>query len=201
MFRVIALLACLLSVVAFAPISRIARSSKLSMSFDNEVGVLPPTGFWDPLGLVADGDVEKFKKYREIELKHGRVSMLAVAGYLFQEVARLPGAIDLDGTTFESIPNGVAAIGFVPEFGWLQIIASIGYWDLVGWEDRKTDSGLPGDFNFGSELVSKLDPAAKKEILTKEIQNGRLAMLGIITLITHDIAKPAGEGLFVLHHF
>ena len=36
------------------------------------------------------------------------------------------------GTTFSSIPNGVGAIGAVPTFGWLQIIGSIGFWDLVG---------------------------------------------------------------------
>ena len=29
-------------------------------------------GFWDPLGLSADGDVEVFKRRRETELKHGR---------------------------------------------------------------------------------------------------------------------------------
>ena len=54
------------------------------MQFDNEIGALPPTGYWDPLGLSADGDAEKFKNYREIELKHGRVAMLAVTGYLVQ---------------------------------------------------------------------------------------------------------------------
>jgi hypothetical protein len=26
----------------------------------------------DPLGLSADGDVEKFNRYRAIEIKHGR---------------------------------------------------------------------------------------------------------------------------------
>ena len=41
----------------------------------------------------------------------------------------------------------------------------------------------------------------KREKLTKEIQNGRLSMLGIMELLTHDVAKPAGEGLFTLHHF
>lgn len=52
--------------------------------------------------------------------------MLAVVGYLVQESLRFPGTIDLDGTTFQSIPNGVAAIGAVPSLGWLQITASIG---------------------------------------------------------------------------
>ena len=68
-----------------------------------------------------------------MELKHGRVAMLAVTGYLIQAVARFPGTIDLDGTTFDSIPNGVGAIGAVPTLGWLQIIGSVGYWELVGW--------------------------------------------------------------------
>lgn len=58
--------------------------------------------------------------------------MLAVSGYLIQELARFPGAIDLDGTTFSSIPNGIGAVGAVPSFGWLQIIFSVGYWDLIG---------------------------------------------------------------------
>jgi hypothetical protein len=56
-----------------------------------------------------------------------------------------------------------------------------------------------GDFGFYQWLPSK--PEQKKEFLTKEIQNGRLAMLGIMELLTHDLARPAGEGLFVLHHY
>ena len=41
----------------------------------------------------------------------------------------------------------------------------------------------------------------KAELKTKELQNGRLAMLAITELLTHDIAKPAGESLFTIHHF
>ena len=155
--------------------------------------------FWF-IGLSADGDAAKFAQFREAELKHGRVSQLAVLGYIVQENFRFPGAIDLDGTTFDSIPNGVGAIGAIPSFGWIQIVASIGYWELIGLEDRRT--GEPGNFNIGLNFFGKpLDGDRKTEYLTKEIQNGRLAMLGIMALITHDIAKPAGEGLFVLHHF
>merc|ERR1719374_404689 len=46
-------------------------------AFENELGVQAPTGFWDPLGLAADGDTENFTRRRETEIKHGRISMLA----------------------------------------------------------------------------------------------------------------------------
>jgi light-harvesting complex I chlorophyll a/b binding protein 1 len=147
---------------------------------------------------VADGDAKKFRFYREVEIKHGRVAMAAVLGYIIQELARFPGAIDLDGTSFEAIPNGVGAIGAVPSLGWLQIVASVGYWDLVVWEDRKgAEAGDFGTGYFGKSLQGE----EKAEKLTKEIQNGRLAMLGIMELLTHDVARPAGESLFMFHHF
>ena len=37
---------------------------------------LPNTNFWDPAGFTADGSVENFKRRRQTELKHGRISML-----------------------------------------------------------------------------------------------------------------------------
>merc|ERR1711865_448452 len=42
-------------------------------AFESELGVQAPVGFWDPLGLSKDGDVETFKRRRETELKHGRI--------------------------------------------------------------------------------------------------------------------------------
>ena len=95
MFRSLIVFASLLSsAVAFRSVMPARASSPLmKMSFKDEVGALPPTGFWDPLGLVADGDKAKFDLYREAELKHGRVAMLAVLGYIVQEFYRLPGKI------------------------------------------------------------------------------------------------------------
>lgn len=186
---------------AFRPSGRMMSSSKLSMKkatsgFEEEIGALPPVGFWDPLGLAADGDKAVFDRRRASELKHGRIAMLAVVGYLVQDVYRLPGAIDLDGTTFDAIPNGVGAIGAISSLGWLQIVGSIGYWELIGWEDKKGEE--VGDFGF--YLGSGPQGAQLRDYRTKEIQNGRLAMLAIMELMTHDVARPAGEGLFVLHH-
>ena len=33
-------------------------------------------GFFDPLGLLADADQERFDRLRYVELKHGRISQL-----------------------------------------------------------------------------------------------------------------------------
>lgn len=149
------------------------------------------------LGLSEGKDDATLALYREAELKHGRVAMLAVTGYLVQSQYQFPG--DLNGIPFSEIPNGVAAIGVVPSLGWLQITASIGYWELVGWEDKRA-SDAAGDFGFGANFFTE-EAKEKNQFALKELQNGRLAMLAILELVTHDLAKPAGEGLFTLHHF
>ena len=60
-------------------------------AFESETGVQPPVGFWDPLGLSSDGSAFNFARRREVELKHGRVSMFATIGYIVPEYYKLPG--------------------------------------------------------------------------------------------------------------
>merc|ERR1711937_717670 len=48
-------------------------------------GVIGPTGFFDPLGFATDIDEGKLLFYREVEIKHGRVAMLASLGFLVAE--------------------------------------------------------------------------------------------------------------------
>ena len=48
-----------------------------------------PVGFWDPVGFTADGDVAAFKRRRSVELKHGRISMMATMGALDRMVMLL----------------------------------------------------------------------------------------------------------------
>lgn len=90
----LALFASLLaSAAAFAPAKQASASVALK-AFDGELGVQEPLGYWDPLGLVADGDKTKFDRLRYVELKHGRISMLAVAGYLTTAAGvRIPGDV------------------------------------------------------------------------------------------------------------
>merc|ERR1711988_107544 len=67
------------------------EGEKFPNGFEGNIGDQEPLGFWDPLGLSADGDVEKFKRRREIEIKHGRVSMLATIGYIVPEYFKFDG--------------------------------------------------------------------------------------------------------------
>merc|ERR1712008_566096 len=140
-------------------------------------------GFWDPLGLAADGNVETFKRRRETELKHGRISMLATMGYITPElVGKFPGNISPSkGVTFDSIPNGLDAISKVPALGWVQIFAYCAFCEYSGGANR---GDAPGD--FGWKVLTSDDPEELNKKLAAEIANGRLAMMAIIGMFFQD---------------
>merc|ERR1712210_178773 len=154
-------------------------------AFESELGVQDPVGFWDPLGFTKDGDVSSFQRRRSVELKHGRVSMLATMGYITPEVTgKFPGYLSpSSGLKFADIPNGLAAISKVPALGWAQIVAYAGFCELsAGSDDWKT--GTPGDYGF--KVLTSSDPAEKTKKLSAEIANGRLAMMAIIGMFFQD---------------
>ena len=122
--------------------------------------------------------------------------MLAVVGLIAADVARFPGSVDLDGTTFNSIPNGVGALSAINPFGWFQIAASIGYWEIFGW--KQTEGAPIGDFGFPGNDWESYDEEKKNELRLKELQNGRIAMIGAIELLAHDFSERANHGLFDL---
>lgn len=178
------------SAAAFAPASQKASTTALSASpYENEIGVIQPTGFFDPLGFSLDASPEKFARYREVELKHGRISMLAVLGYVVPEFYRWPGDIDLHGTAFADIPNGLDAISGLPAVGWAQMFGIIGLVETEGlWKFAVGEPDLP------EEILRKRQ--------TQELQNGRLAMLGALELLHHDIVtdgEPLVQGLPFLY--
>mmetsp|Transcript_6423 Transcript_6423/g.8141 ORF Transcript_6423/g.8141 Transcript_6423/m.8141 type:complete len:196 (-) Transcript_6423:289-876(-) len=178
---IIASLAC--SAAAFAP-AQVGRSSTAVQGFENEPGVIAPTGFFDPLGFTDDIDQEKFDQYRTAELKHGRVAQLAVIGYIVPEIFRW-GFDIAPGVACADVPNGVAAIDAIPALGWAQIIFAIGAVDVRGW--------------FGNFDIGKPDLKGKdEERALQELQHGRLAMLAILELLRHDsqnFVSPGFDGL------
>eukprot|EP00814_Leptocylindrus_danicus_P012830 CAMPEP_0116030932 /NCGR_PEP_ID=MMETSP0321-20121206/17178_1 /TAXON_ID=163516 /ORGANISM="Leptocylindrus danicus var. danicus, Strain B650" /LENGTH=62 /DNA_ID=CAMNT_0003505891 /DNA_START=357 /DNA_END=541 /DNA_ORIENTATION=+ len=51
------------SAAAFAPASKVASKTALK-AFESEIGAQPPLGFFDPLGMLADADQERFDRLR-----------------------------------------------------------------------------------------------------------------------------------------
>merc|ERR1719399_1855249 len=162
-------------------------------AFENELGVQPPVGFWDPAGFTSEGNKDEFFRRRCVELKHGRVSMLACIGYIVPEYVKFPGVISNSmGLKFEDIPNGLAGFAKVPGNGWAQVIGFIGWVELVLGRQNRQDT--PG------KLVNSLflwkygafglingpdieDPEIRKKKLNAEIANGRLAMVAIMAML------------------
>ena len=149
------------------------------MAFENELGVQAPVGFWDPAGLSSDGSVENFKRRRQTELKHGRISMLATMGYITPEITgKFPGYLSPSaGLKFADVPNGLAAISKVPAAGWGQILAYMAFCEVSQDQSAGTPAAA-GD--FGWKLITSTDPEVKKTKLNAELANGRLAMMAII---------------------
>merc|ERR1719267_93995 len=124
-----------------APVVRPTRSGAVSMAVEDLVGGIndpifggtPEGKIFDPLGLGAD-EASLYRR-RCVEIKHGRVCMMAFLGMtigpnelITPSHALLSPSQDLH---FDDIPGGIAAINAVPVAGWLQIVAVVGLHELT----------------------------------------------------------------------
>ena len=179
------------SAAAFAPAQQKSSSTALDMAFENELGAQAPLGFFDPLGLVSDGDEEKFNRLRGVEIKHGRICMLGVVGYLVNKAGiYLPGDISTDGTKFSDLGSGWDASFAVPVAGALQVLAFCGFLELAGW--KQDEGSFPGDFSasgFPVGFVGASDEAIQLDYRAKELNQGRAAQMGMLALMVHDKRK------------
>lgn len=171
----------------------------------------------DPLGLAEKIDADTFAQYREAELKHGRVSMLAVVGYVSQEIWRFPGDV-APGIKFADVPNGLAALNVVPPLGWFQIFFLVGAVDYYGF--LRYDVGIPdlepevmetrvnqeltyvycwlAGALLSSFLICRLNIVLFVSLILYILySHGRLAMLAILELFRHDaqnLVQPGFDG-------
>jgi len=145
-------------------------------------GSLPPFENFDPFNLLDGKTFDQVRTWREAELAHCRVGMLAAAGFLVQEKFHPLFSGD-GGPAIKQIPALPPAI-------WFLITLSIGvceaYRVQVGWSNpnepdhvfqKLRPTYVPGDIGWDPLGLKPEDPEEFKLMQTKELQNGRVAMI------------------------
>tara|TARA_B110001452_G_scaffold123525_1_gene102426 strand:- start:1492 stop:2118 length:627 start_codon:yes stop_codon:yes gene_type:complete len=161
-------------------------------------GVSAPLGFFDPAGFTVGASEGKIKFYREVELKHCRVAMLASLGFLVGEVFHplFGGKID--------VPSVVAFQQTPLQKFWPAVVLAIAVFEVFSvftfnspfggelWTIRSDYEN--GDLGFDPLGLKPTSAAEYKDMATKELNNGRLAMFAIAGMIGQELAS--GKKLF-----
>jgi len=186
----------------------------------DEIGVLPPLGRWDPLQIREQGP-ERYRRFVEMEIKHGRLAMAAFLGVITTySGARWPGYLSTSmDLKFSDIPGGaIASWAALPTAAWFQIVLFISFCEInflkqdpekaagdvvpEGWAWARYPDGYDVWLGDGStkqvgeeELI-----LGKTWKLNAERNNGRAAMMGITGMLIHEALTgnpvfPIGETL------
>lgn len=166
-----------------------ARPAALDGSLAGDVG-------FDPLGFAKSTD--DLMKYREAEVKHARLAMLAAAGWPISElfdskIASVFGLTPLvdSADRAPSLLNG--GLGKVPAAYWIVCLLGAGAIDLYGITKASKQPGyVPGDLGFDPLGVFPKDKDGQEWFQAAEIKNGRLAMIAITAFAIQEFVSKVG---------
>eukprot|EP00593_Proboscia_inermis_P011862 CAMPEP_0171323624 /NCGR_PEP_ID=MMETSP0816-20121228/115691_1 /TAXON_ID=420281 /ORGANISM="Proboscia inermis, Strain CCAP1064/1" /LENGTH=209 /DNA_ID=CAMNT_0011822377 /DNA_START=32 /DNA_END=661 /DNA_ORIENTATION=+ len=195
------------SVAAFAPASYRRTDTPLMAAIDTLPGALPPVGFFDPLGFAEKADDSTLLRYREAEVTHGRVAMLAAVGFLVGE--KVEGSSFL----FDAQIKGpaISHLAQVPAGFWVILVVAIGASEeyrarvafvepgdvAVDQAGKMRADHYPGDIGFDPLGLKPEDPEEFNIMVTKELQHGRLAMLAAAGFMAQELTDGKG----IIEHF
>jgi len=177
------------SATAFVPATpkNVAVSTTSLNALSDMPGFTAPFKGFDPLELADLGSEETLAWFRAAELKHSRVAMLATSGYLFQAAGfHFPGMLSKD-VSFESLSalKPFDSWDAVPEAGKQQIIGLIFLSEIIS-ESQSPHYLKGGDLPtiiFPPVDFSKVDAETLKTRQNRELNNGRLAMIAIMSFV------------------
>jgi hypothetical protein len=189
---VLALCASASAFVSKAPLpvaKRSATSTMMMNTVKDMPGITAPIGYFDPAGYSETVSPEAMLWFRAAELKHSRVAMLAFVGWCVNGLGvHFPGQLSSD-VSFESLSKMAPRDAWeaVPEQGKLQIIGTIAVMETV-CEFIKPHYTKAGTASWPPMITPRKDffswePLTGADLLTqqnKELNNGRLAMIGMM---------------------
>lgn len=127
------------------------------------------------------------RDYREAEIRHGRLAMLAAILWPLQEIIDRLFMPNLFGET--TLIYGGVTLPFVPLFMVL-VMLLLGYLDIYAASIKENDAGdafLPGECFW--DPLSILEGAPdwmKRNMQQRELNNGRMAMLAVLSYIIQE---------------
>jgi len=170
----------------------VVRASSLKP--EEMAGITAPLGFWDPLGFAKWGNLAV---YRQAELKHGRVCMLATLGMIVSEKFHPLFDVWGDGA-FESAAAShftkTASDAFWPAFWVMTAFHEFAVETPWGEGGAASKTRPPGDFGFDPLNLKPTKPEDLKAMQNKELNNGRLAMLAAAGIMAQEVAT--GKAIF-----
>jgi hypothetical protein len=138
---------------------------------------------FDPLNCSTD--IVTLRKYREAEIKHGRLAMLGSVGWPFAELyhpylSKISNSANIlsDNGKVPSLLNG--GLDKVNPVFFMAAIVFATTLELNNIRKVYDNESIPGDLGFDPlKLYNGKDVVTKSNLELKEINNGRLAMLAI----------------------
>ena len=161
----------------------------------DEVRLAGDAGF-DPLGLATDA--ESLIRYRDAELKHARLAMLAAVGWPLGELFQpdlaaqwhAPSLVFAQGGENPSVLNG--GLQNVPVVFWAGAVAVAVAAELAGLQ-AANDGKAPGDLGLraGQKALASALGGSEAAVADAELANGRVAMLAIVAYVLQEFAATS----------
>lgn len=145
-----------------------------------------PEHFWDPAGLSKNKTEKEMLELRAIELKHGRVAMLACLGWFHVAAGWHPVGDFYIGEYDVLDDNPLLSLTQLPIGGIFQVVFTIMVLEWLTTYVTKPPQERPWDLLGWSDVIADEEYAPWKERQLQELNNGRLAMMGIVGLIVQD---------------
>ena len=161
-------------------------------------GAVAPLGFFDPLGFTKDMELNGVKRFREAEIMHGRVAMMATIGYLIGEsTPTITYGMDTHHTIANNQIPEIPGTVLFPFFLAINIAEAIRA--SIGWVEPGLgplfsirENYYPGDIRFDPLGLKPTDAKEFANMQTKELNNGRLAMIAAAGMCVQEQINGKG---------